>query len=585
MGILGPLMILGLQILQIIVAFIPGEPVEILAGALYGADGGLAICLLGSMAASTVIFRMSKRFGKRFLYFLFGKRKVENWKWLQDSQKSNLVTFILFFIPGTPKDMLTYMVGITEMRTIKFILLSTFARIPSVLSSTIVGSAMRQGTWEISLAVFFITGTIGIVGIGFQDRLVSFCRKHSKRSADAATDCECLDFVEASRRHRVYPLMYFHMDILGHLDIDLLKQSVTLSSEVVPEILYAYDFKKSRFVSLGYTADDVVKYDVEQPGHLLRLDLSGHPQLQILITPKKDHDLVVIIMSHILSDGEGFLQYLYLLSALYNGKELDHNVQNLRDIAPLLKNIHVLAPTQQTKYHRHISIPPLRSKENSSQVLCFTSQIPANSMMRIHQKAAKLGVTLNDVFMTAYARVIARLKNIDTVVLSCPADLRKSYSGLHHLTVANMTGIYRKVVIEIPPGCPFTAALQQVHLEMELQKSRNRCFAGIKILNKAFRKVPRPLLAQIIKASYRLLPVSYSNLGIIDHETLCFKDCAIQSCFFTGTYRLPPDFQLTISTFRNICTLNCTLLGTDGNERAGQRILEFVKREILSWIV
>lgn len=147
------------------------------------------------------------------------------------------------------------------MSTIKFILIFTFARIPSVLSSTISGSTMHQGTWEISLVVFFITGTI--VGIGFQDRLVSFCRKHTKRSVDETTDCECLDFVEASHRHRVYPLMYCHMDILGHLDIDRMKQSVMLSSEVVPEILYAYDFKKSRFVSLGYTADDVIKYNME----------------------------------------------------------------------------------------------------------------------------------------------------------------------------------------------------------------------------------------------------------------------------------------------------------------------------------
>lgn len=584
MGIWGPLAILGLQILQIIVAFIPGEPVEILAGALYGAGGGLAICLLGSIAASTAIFRMSKRFGKQILFFLFGKRKAENWKWLQDSRKSNFVTFILFFIPGTSKDMLTYIVGITEMNTTTFILISTFARIPSVLSSAIIGATMRQGSWKISLIVFFITGTIGIVGIGVQDRLVSFCRKYTKRSVDETTDCECLDFVEASHRKRVYPLMYFHMNISGHLDLDRLKQSVTLSSKVVPEILYAYDFHKNRFVSLGYTADDVIQYDAEQSGRFLRVDLSSRPQLQIVITPKENYSFVMIVMSHILSDGEGFLQYLYLLAALYNGKNPDHKIRNLRGISPLLENIHVLAPTQQTKYHRHISIPPLRSKENGSRMLCLTSRIPADRMTLIHQKATKLGATMNDVFMTAYARVIARMKNINTMVLPCPASLRKFRSGSDDLTVANMTGIYRKVVIEIPPGCSFTSTLQQVHLEMQLQKSLNRCFAGIKALNETFHKVPRPLLGQVIKATYRLRSVSYTNWGMIDHEKLCFKDCTIQNCFFTGTYRLAPDFQLTISTFQNICTLNCTLLGSDDNKRAGQYILESVKQELLDWI-
>jgi len=51
------------------------------------------------------------------------------------------------------------------------------------------------------------------------------------------TPCECLDFVEAAHRHRVYPLMYCHMEILGHLNAECLKQAVLLSSKIVPEVL------------------------------------------------------------------------------------------------------------------------------------------------------------------------------------------------------------------------------------------------------------------------------------------------------------------------------------------------------------
>lgn len=424
------------------------------------------------------------------------------------------------------------------------------AHLPSVLSS-----AMHQKTWRALLW-----------------------------NIDITAQCKSLDYVEASHRHRVYPLMYCHMDISGHLNINRLNRSVSLSSKAVPEIMSAYDFKKGKFVNLGYTVNDVVKC-VEQFVPLMRPDLSCSPQLRILIKSKEEHDLVIVIMSHILADGTGFLQYLYLLAAIYNGKQIDRNIQNMRDISPLLENIHILAPTQQTKHHRRISVSPLRPKEKSRQFFCLTSQIPTDRMTAIYQKAKQYGATLNDVFMTAYARVIARLQNIDTVILPCPADLRKFHPGLHDLTVANMTGIYRKLLIEIPSGCSFTMTLQQVHLEMELQKYRNRCFAGIKILNRTFHKMPRPLLGMIIKATYRLLPVSYTNLGIINHEKLYFKDCIIQNCFFTGTYRLPPDFQLTISTFQNVCTLNCTLLGTDNSKRAGQRLLELIKQEIFNWIV
>lgn len=396
--------------------------------------------------------------------------------------------------------------------------------------------------------------------------------------------CESLDFVEASHRHRVYPLMYCHMEIIGHLDIECLKQSVSLSSEIVPEILCAYDFKKNCFVDFGYTADDVVRYATENITSALQQDLDSHPQFQIFIISQRNHELVIAVMSHILADGEGFLQYLYLLAELYNGKQQNKNIENHRDISPLLKNIHVLAPTEQAKRHKHLSISPLRPAETSNQFLCLTSQISSRDVELIHQKARKSGATMNDVFMTAYARVIAQLQNINTVVLPCPADLRRFYPEVDALTIANMTGIYRRITVEIPSGCSFSMTLQQVHIELALQKCRYRCFVGIKALDRIFHKAPRLLLGQAIKATYRLTPVSYTNFGNISHEKLCFANCTIQNCFLTGTYRHPPDFQLTISTFKNRCTLNCTLIGSVDGERTGQHILELVKQEIFNWI-
>ena len=179
-GIAGPLAVLGIQILQIIIAFIPGEPVELLAGALYGALPGLLICLTGCVLASTVIFLLSKRFGKRFLTHFFSQEKIDTWRWLQDNEKIDLVVFLLFLIPGTPKDMLTYVVGITDMKVSKFIGLSTFARIPSVLSSTMIGSAMWQGQWKISLIVLLLTGALGVAGILSKQRVLTFCRSFTR---------------------------------------------------------------------------------------------------------------------------------------------------------------------------------------------------------------------------------------------------------------------------------------------------------------------------------------------------------------------------------------------------------------------
>ena len=173
-GVLGWLAMFGVQMLQVVIAFIPGEPVELIAGALYGAAG--ALCTLGCVTASALIFLLSKRLGKSVLDSLFGAEKVKDWKWLYDSQRMELVTFILFLIPGTPKDMLTYVVGVTNMRVGKFLLISSLARIPSVLSSTMIGSSLRQGNWVLTLVVFIITAVVGVVGITCKDRMIAFCR-------------------------------------------------------------------------------------------------------------------------------------------------------------------------------------------------------------------------------------------------------------------------------------------------------------------------------------------------------------------------------------------------------------------------
>ena len=175
-GVLGWLAMFGVQMLQVVIAFIPGEPVELIAGALYGAAGGLALCTMGCVTASALIFILSKRLGKSVLDSLFGAEKVKDWKWLYDSQRMELVTFILFLIPGTPKDMLTYVVGVTNMRVGKFLLISSLARIPSVLSSTMIGSSLRQGNWVLTLVVFIITAVVGVVGITCKDRMIAFCR-------------------------------------------------------------------------------------------------------------------------------------------------------------------------------------------------------------------------------------------------------------------------------------------------------------------------------------------------------------------------------------------------------------------------
>lgn len=372
--------------------------------------------------------------------------------------------------------------------------------------------------------------------------------------------------------------MYCHMEVEGTLDISCLQSAIAQSCQYVPEILYTYDFARGRFIDKGFIVGDTISHASDLP----QWDLGKRPQLQIVMNDEEKK--MIIGMSHILTDGEGFLQYLYLLASLYSGHTPSFLLENCRDISPVLRNIHIGRPTEQTRHTRHIAVPPLRENSSGKQYFCLCSRIMPKDFSALYYKSRKQNVTLNDVFITAYSRVISRLHEIQTVVIPCPADLRRFSSMSDKLSVANMTGIYRKIVVEIKPQHSFYETLSQVHIEMELQKSRYRCFVGIRPLDYAFRKIPHPVMAQSIKWSYRLFPVSYTNFGRIDHTKLSFEGCKIKSCYTTGTYRLPPDFQLSISTFQSVCTLNCTLIGQGKDKITGQHILDEVKNQIIEWV-
>lgn len=373
------------------------------------------------------------------------------------------------------------------------------------------------------------------------------------------TPCECLDFVEAAHRNRVYPLMYCHMEILGHLDIERLENALRQANQYVPELFYSFDFEHSEFVNLGHTVDDILLFNES----LFPWNLSVKPQLQININRQEAHDDVTVGMSHILTDGEGFLQFLYLLSFLYNSLCTDLLCRNFRELAPLLDGKSVQKCPQQVWHINRNYVCPIREFNNGTDYFCLVSRIEKEDFRNLRMKVKKNHAAMNDAFMAAYARVIARLNGIDMVVLPCPADLRRLSCLTHSLTVANLTGIYREVPIKIRPHDTFSDTLLQIHAEVQHQKSQNRCYQGITALNEVFHKMPHKLLEQIIKANYRIFPVSYTNIGQIDYQKISFVGCAISQCFITGAYRLPPDFQLSISTFQDVCTLNCTLIGQE----------------------
>ncbi len=164
-GLWGKCAFIGMVALQIIVAIIPGEPFEIAAGYAFGFWEGLLLCEIGILISSALIFILVKKIGIKAVEAFFPAEKIESLKFLQDTDKLRATIFILFFIPGTPKDILTYFVGLTKIKLGEWLIITGVARLPSLITSIAGGNAMGNEQYKTAILVFVITAVVSIAGM------------------------------------------------------------------------------------------------------------------------------------------------------------------------------------------------------------------------------------------------------------------------------------------------------------------------------------------------------------------------------------------------------------------------------------
>lgn len=165
-GIFSACYMIGIIFLQIVIAFIPGEPFELAAGYAFRFWEGTLLCLLGSALASGIIMLLVRKWGTPIIYMFFSKEKIDELWILKDQRRLNFWTFVAYLIPGSPKDVITYAMGLTNMKPTTFMLISTIARIPSIVTSTFSGNALGEQNYTTAILSFLFTMLISCIGIG-----------------------------------------------------------------------------------------------------------------------------------------------------------------------------------------------------------------------------------------------------------------------------------------------------------------------------------------------------------------------------------------------------------------------------------
>jgi len=163
-GAWGRVLFVLIVILQVVVAFIPGEPFEIAAGYAFGAVWGTLLVWVGLTLGSILVFLFVRKIGVKAVEVFFPREKIDSMKYLNNEKALNATAFVLFLIPGTPKDFLTYIAGLTKIKLLPWIILTSIARLPSILTSTIGGNAIGTENYQFAILVF--AGTALLSGAG-----------------------------------------------------------------------------------------------------------------------------------------------------------------------------------------------------------------------------------------------------------------------------------------------------------------------------------------------------------------------------------------------------------------------------------
>jgi NRPS condensation-like uncharacterized protein len=409
---------------------------------------------------------------------------------------------------------------------------------------------------------------------------------------------ETLDIMQFFYRSTQDPLVRCFVRLDGHIDETALMAAITSTAETIPFIFCRFNMsvKRPHWQRDCYKAEDIVKIidsgeDAEAIAAVqltATIDIFHEPQLKIIIVRDKQSDRLCIIMNHMVCDGGGFKEYLYLLSDLYNrckgglGHQADavvtsRSTEQLFSRFTLMEKLHILFSRDELGKQKNGLV--YRLQGDSNQPFIVTRPIPEARFLSIKARAKSLGATVNDMVLTSYMRALSNVTGQTTITIPCPVDLRK-YLLPGSSSICNLTSNLI-CEVQIDKSEPFDTTLVKVAGEMEKQKSSKACLKGIMLLEILSRVLPFGVLQKNFNKFFTIPVTSYTNLGVIDKKLFRFDGVVITDAYLTGAIKVVPYFQVSVSTYNNCCTLSCNLHGTQQDRACIERFLEWMDKELL----
>ena len=180
-GLVGVLIFTFIQALQVVIAVVPA--VQIVGGVLFGWFVGALLSMLGILIGTVVVFVIVNKLGRPLVEAFVDEKLFSRYSFLSDEKKLVRILMILYLIPAIPKDVLTYLVPLTKIRTRDFFLYVLPCRIPAIVLSTVFGSNVKDGNIKTAVIIIAVCVVLAIIGFVIKEPLLDFLNKRKNKNA------------------------------------------------------------------------------------------------------------------------------------------------------------------------------------------------------------------------------------------------------------------------------------------------------------------------------------------------------------------------------------------------------------------
>ena len=164
-GAFGQVIFVLLVLLQVILAVIPGGPFELAGGYAFGAVRGTLLSILGCSLGSMSVFLLVRKYGHAFIRLFVSDKSLESVRFIAESKKVKILMAICFIIPGTPKDVLSYVAGLTDLSLFEWFMICTVGRLPGIFLTALAGHAAGETNYQAAVIALLVMGGISLLGL------------------------------------------------------------------------------------------------------------------------------------------------------------------------------------------------------------------------------------------------------------------------------------------------------------------------------------------------------------------------------------------------------------------------------------